>query len=369
MIQRRTVLNLTACAAIAPAVLALPARASEGPYFPPLSSRAWAGSDPAAKGWNTAALEAFFDYGQALGSTGIVIVQDGRLIAERYWTLTPEQRRASGRYTSLQHGQTPEGWPLEDVASIQKSVMSLLIGMAWRQGIVDIDKPVAAYIGEGWSKAPREKEAAITVRHLLGMASGLDKQLRYEAPAGSRWFYNTPAYGQLGPVLERATGRKLEELTTQWLTGPIGMTDSHWVARNYRMVRGNEFGFVTTPRDLARLGILLLNGGAWDGRDVVSGEWLKASFSPSQNDFAGYGYLWWLNNGAAAASAAVADSRTAGWVVPSAPADMIAARGHFNRRLYIVPSLKLVVVRLGPEGDARRFDQKLWPYLSRALPK
>ena len=370
MIRRRVVLCLTACAAMVPILAGPPAAAGEGPYFPPTGSRNWTRSDPAANGWNTKALEDVFDYAQVQGSTGIVIVQRGRIIAERYWSLTPARGQASGRFAALHHGETPEGWPIEDVASIQKSVISVLIGMAWNKGLIDIEKPVSSYLGDGWSRAPRDKEAAITVHHLLAMASGLDRRLRYESPAGTRWFYNTPAYGKLDDVLERAAGRKIGDITQEWLTGPLGMTDSRWEARTGRFVDANNIGFVTTPRDLARLGVLLLNGGTWDGRDVIaSPDWLKASFSPSQSDYPGYGYLWWLNSGGFAANSNPAAPRFSGWFVPAAPADMIAARGHFDRRLYIVPSLSLVVVRLGLEADTRRFDQDFWPHLARAIPK
>lgn len=370
MIQRRTMFRLAACAAVAPALIASPARAREGPYFPPLGSREWATSDPAAAGWNTQALSAVIDYAQAQSSTGIVIVQHGRIVAERYWTLTPEQERASGRYVSLHHGQTPEGWPMEDVASIQKSVMSLLIGMARSRGLIDIDRSVTSYIGDGWSDASREQESAITVRHLLAMASGLDQRLRYEAPPGVRWFYNTPAYGQLSKVLQRATGRTMDDISKEWLTGPLGMADSRWQLRRGRLVVGNDHGFVTTPRDLARLGLLVLHGGAWDGRNrIVDGDWLKTSLEPSQHDYAGYGFLWWLNSGGLAGNPNPARQGVADWFAPTAPRDMIAARGHFHRRLYIVPSLSLVVVRLGPQTRTRRFDQDFWPRLSQAMPK
>ena len=367
MIQRRAVFCLAACAAVAPVLSAVAGEADKNPYFPPLGSREWARSDPAATGWDTTALEALFDHGQAQGSTGLVIVQNGRIVAERYWPLTPAQRQASGRFATLHHGETPEGWPIEDVASIQKSVMCLLVGMARSKGLIDIEKSAASYVGDGWSRAPRDKESAITVRHLLSMASGLDQQLGYEAPAGTRWFYNTPAYGQLGKALERATGRKVGDLSKEWLTGPLGMADSRWETRGGRFIVGNDIGFVTTPRDLARLGLLMLHGGVWDGRDGIADRaWLKASLSASQSDYPGYGYLWWLNSGGFAEKSKLRERRFVGWFVPTAPADMIAARGHFNRRLYIVPSQSLVVVRFGPEANTRRFDQEFWLYLARA---
>ena len=363
--------HLRACLmlTLALAAASLASAAADAPYFPPSESSDWARADPLAGGWHAAALDRVFAFAQAQGSTGLVIVQDGRLVAERYWPNVPDGHGASGGYAALQHGHTPQGWPLEDVASIQKSVISLLVGIARAKGLVDIDRPVSSYLGTGWSRAPADKEALITSRHLLGMASGLDSQFRYEAAPGTRWSYNTPVYGQLAKVLERASGQALGELSAQWLTRPLGMADSRWVARAGRLRAANDNGFVTTPRDLARLGLSLLNGGTWAGRDVIGDPgWLEASFSPSQPDYPGYGLLWWLNRGGydAASGAAMKDFR--GWFVPGAPADMVAARGHYTRRLYVAPSLALVVVRLGPQAATRHFDQAFWPLLMQAVP-
>ena len=360
---------LRACLALALAATTLAAAAAEAPYFPPTDSPDWATTDPAARGWDAAALDRVFAFAQAQGSTGLVIVQGGRLIAERYWPLLPGAASATGGYAALQHGHTPQGWPLEDVASIQKSVISVLVGIARAKGLVDIDRPVSSYLGSGWSRAPADKEALITSRHLLGMASGLDSQFRYEAPAGTRWSYNTAVYGQLAKVLERASGQALGELSAQWLTRPLGMSDSRWVARAGRLRAANDNGFVTTPRDLARLGLLVLNGGTWAGRDVIGDPgWLATSFAPSQPDYAGYGLLWWLNRGGYDAASGTAKKDFRGWFVPGAPADMVAARGHYDRRLYVAPGLALVVVRLGPQAATRHFDQAFWPLLMQAVP-
>lgn len=350
--------------------------AAAEPYFPEAGSRDWARSDPVASGWDLNALEGVIDYAHAQSSTGIVIVQNGRIVAERYWRMevaepywrkAPVEKVRLGAYPiHYYHGETPEGWPIEDVASIQKSVTSVLFGIAQGKGLVDVRRSVSSYIGNGWSKAPRDREDAITVQHLLTMTSGLDERLQYEAPAGTRWFYNTTAYAQLDDVLGKFTGRAINDVTTEWLTGPLGMTDSRWVERVDGLVIGsNNIGFVTTPRDLARFGVLLLGGGVWDGKDViVSANWLRTSFSPSQDHNPSYGYLWWVN------SAGSAERRLPGeWVVPGAPADLVAAIGHFTRRLYIVPSLSLVVVRFGPEADVKNFDREIWTRLMRAVPK
>ena len=82
------------------------------------------------------------------------------------------------------HGESADGALREDVASQQKSFVALLIGIGIDKGLIDIAKPVSAYLGAGWSKATPEQEAAITVRNLMEMNSGLKENLTFDAPAG-----------------------------------------------------------------------------------------------------------------------------------------------------------------------------------------
>src|SRR6185503_9322276 len=90
-----------------------------------------------------------------------------------------------------------------DIASCQKSVVSTLCGVARERSLLDLDDAVSAHLPAGWSAADRSDEAAVTVRHLLSMTSGLDpRTLTRVAPPGRRWAYNTAAYQKLRPVLE-----------------------------------------------------------------------------------------------------------------------------------------------------------------------
>jgi CubicO group peptidase (beta-lactamase class C family) len=303
----------------------------------------------------------------------VVILWRGRLLAERYWA--PPRDLVSSQPDLFKqltfYSTTAEGWPREDVASTQKSVTSFLVGIAAEKGLVDIERPVSAYLGEGWSKASPAQEGQITVRHLLSMASGLDEQLVYEESAGTYWRYNTPAYSRLGPVLEKASGHDLNALTRAWLTEPAGMTDSGWQERPRELIppHANPIGFVTTPRDLARFGLLMLNRGVWNGTAVLGDpSWIESSFSPSQKANPAYGYLWWLNGSDSLRRGRGRTEPVAGPLIPGAPADMVAAMGALDRRLYVVPSTSLIVTRLGgPAG--RDFDRELWELLMKAVPE
>jgi CubicO group peptidase (beta-lactamase class C family) len=208
----------------------------------------------------------------------------------------------------------------------------------------------------------------IVVRHLLEMSSGLTESLRYEAPAGTKFFYNTPAYAIMKPVLEKVSGKTLDDLTRRWLTEPLGMKQTLWRQRPGAFSGvGNPTGLYTTPRDMAKLGQLVLDKGkAPGGRHIISTEQLAALFQRSPTNPA-YGRLWWLNG--SAFTLRPAGARSEAPLVPAARAEMVAALGAQDRKIYIVPSRKLVVVRTGQAAPDRNLDQEIWLRLIRAIPQ
>jgi CubicO group peptidase (beta-lactamase class C family) len=160
-------------------------------------------------------------------------------------------------------------------------------------------------------------------------------------------------------IVTAAAKLPLETLTRDWLTAPLGMVDTAWRKRPAVLAGiGNDTGLVTSPRDTARFGTMILHGGvAPDGKRIVSEQGFKAMFAPSATNPA-YGRLWWLN-GSAYTLRALA-GRVDGPLIKAAPADLVGALGAFDRRLYVVPSRKLVVVRMGATAADKDFDQQLW---------
>ena len=316
-------------------------------------------------GWNTAALDDLAAYVQSQKTTGFLIVQDRGVIYEHNWPLPPEAATFAANFT---HGTDARGALQEDVASAQKSFIAILTGVAIDKGLLDISKPVSAYIGTGWSKATPEHEKLITVRHLLEMNSGLTELLVHEAPAGTRFFYNTPAYAFMKPVLEKASGQTLDDLTRLWLTKPAGMTDTLWRRRPVAFADvGNPTGLYTTPSDMAKVGQLVLDKGkAADGTRVISEAQLAALFERSPTNPA-YGRLWWLNGSAYTLLSAGARTETA--LIPTAPADLVAALGAQDRKIYVARSRKLIVIRTGQTAPDRGFNQQLWLRLMKAAPE
>ena len=314
-------------------------------------------------GWSAGGLDELAAYVASQKTTGFLIVEDRKVVYEHNWPLPEDAAAFKANFT---HGTDASGALQEDIASGQKSFVAILAGVAIDKGLLDISKSVSDYIGPGWSKASPEQEKAITVRHLMEMSSGLAEPLTFEAPAGTKFFYNTPAYAILKPVLEKASGKTLDEMTRQWLTEPVGMADTLWRQRPAAFAAsGNPTGLFTTPRDMAKLGQLVLDSGkAANGKQVISEAQLAALFQRSPTNPA-YGRLWWLNG--STYSLRPARIRTETPLIPAAPAELVAALGAQDRKIYIVRSRKLIVVRTGQAAPDRGFDQQVWLRVMKAI--
>ena len=238
-----------------------------------------------------------------------------------------------------------------------KSVTALVLGMAIDHGwIKSVDTPVLSFFPEYADLRAPEKDR-ITLRHLLTMSSGLDwhefdvpytdaanSEIRMDtapdpyrfaleqpmvAPPGQIWNYNSGSTELLGAVLRKATGKPLDQLARTMLFGPLGITDVEW----YRYAQDNPSaaaGLRLRPRDLAKIGQVVLQHGAWNGKRLVSASWVGASTTPQINGQGVffYGYQFWLGR-------SLVDKHVVDWA---------AAWGLGGQRVFIVPDLDLVVV-------------------------
>ena len=291
----------------------------------------WTLSDPASQGMDPNGIQAAFQYGESQGSNALLVIRNGYLVAEWY----------------------APGWnedDQEDSYSMSKSISSALYGTAFAEGIFPgLDTEAADYISE-WNDP---QHGDISLRHLLSMNSGLhwdfftdyfflglaNDQTQFaidlgmDATPGTSWVYNNSACQTLSGVFERRTGRQLHEYAQVRLFDVIGMHDATWLTDNV----GNTLSYRTvyaSGREFAKFGYLFLRGGLWDGTQVVPRRYVKKSARPSQTQNPDYGFLWWLN--------------TARSYMPDVPADAFYAAGAGEKRIYVVPSKDLVVVRLGP---------------------
>ena len=192
----------------------------------------------------------------------------------------------------------PDGRMQHDIASSQKNIISVLIAIAAERSLLTFNDPVSKHLDQGWSQSAPKEEAAITIWHLLTMTSGLGDDMSYVAPPGTVWRYNVgPAWHQLKPLLEAASEQTLQDLTDEWLAEPLGMEESIWIERpgmNY--LNGRPFeALLTSARDLARFGNMILNKGTLAGRQILKTESITELLTPSQELNRAYGLLWWLN--------------------------------------------------------------------------
>ncbi|TCZ74593.1 serine hydrolase domain-containing protein [Flaviaesturariibacter aridisoli] len=320
-------------------------------YFPP-SGNSWETVSPTALGWNVAALDTLAPWLQSKNTKAFLILKNGRIAYEKYF----------GTFTA------DSNWYW---ASAGKTATALLTGIAVGEGRIDIANKVSQYIGTGWTSAPLAKENAITVRHLLTMTSGLDDGvpdndcttpacLQYKADAGTRWAYHNGAHTKLHNVVESATGQTYNAYFAAKVRDRIGM-NGLWVAGGY-----NEI-YYSTPRSAARFGLLLYNKGNWNGTALVSEGWWNTQVATSQNLNLSYGYLTWLNG---KASAMVPGSQVVFPVslIPNAPADLFAALGKNDQKIYVSRAQGLVVIRMGdsagtPALASSGFDNEVWAKL------
>jgi len=320
---------------------------------PPTLGDGWTVATPEESGFDAAALCNAVER-LATPQTnvhGLLIERRGRLVGEWYFSGTD---KPGGAWFARAASFGPAD--KHDLRSITKSVTSILFGIAQGQGkLPPIDTPVLDLFPEYADLATPERRA-ITLEHLLTMTPGLEwdesgtyaslnnsetrmkmasDRLRFVlerplvAPPGTRFTYNGGATALLGDVVARRTGMPLTQFAREALFEPLGIDDVEWRADS----KGKAYawgGLRLRPRDLAKIGRMMLNDGRWGERQVVPAAWVRESLRGRVPAEAGwtYGYQWWSGK-----------LRWRGGALP-----WIAGFGNGGQRLYLVPSLDLVVV-------------------------
>jgi CubicO group peptidase (beta-lactamase class C family) len=244
---------------------------------------------------------------------------------------------------------------LNDMRSVTKSVASLAVGAAIDRRLISLNEPIFNFFPEFSDLRSTEKDQ-IQLVHALTMSVGLawvestpdnsgnnDEERMLEAPdpcryvlslpttapAGQEFFYNTGALMLLSAVVGKATGQALDEFARTTLFEPLGIRNIEWFR-----VKGEASdagsGLRLRPRDMAKIGQLVLEGGRWKNRQIVSKAWIDASTTAHINGpgLFFYGYLWWLGR-------SLFKGREMCWV---------GAFGRGGQSIRIVPELDLVVV-------------------------
>jgi CubicO group peptidase (beta-lactamase class C family) len=257
-------------------------------------------------------------------------------------------------------------------ASAGKTLTATVTGIAAQEGFLSINNKVSDYLGTGWTSAPIAKENLITNKHLLTMTSGLNDalgdnvspaNLQYVADSGSRWAYHN-VYVKLQDVVAASTGQTWDTYFNTKLKNPIGM-NGMWIQNQGLSV------YWSNSRSMARFGLLALNNGKWKDTQLVNSNFMQQATTTSQNINLAYGYLWWLN-GKTSFKLPQTQFQFNGEIIPTAPDEMYCALGKNDQKIYIVPSRKLVIIRMGNAADdvnmaLSDFDEILWEKISAVI--
>ncbi len=300
----------------------------------------------------------------------LLIFRRGRLVSESYFPGEDEDNHRGNIGLVLHNRDT-----LHDVRSVSKTVVALALLLAHEQGYIrSLDQPIFDYFPEYAQRHAHSGKERITIRHALTMTAGLDwnedvpfshpdsslAQLgdapdpidfvlgrRLVAPPGSIFTYNGGLTQLLAAIIHRSTGRNVEEFTREHLFSPLGIQRYEWAKRRDGEPDADS-GLRLRSRDMARIGLLLANGGEWGDRRILSSRLVEEAVSEQVNiplqveaaalgDRQGYGYQLWRFS----------------FLEGEERIELIELSGNGGQKVYIDEANRLMVVITAGDYDRR----------------
>ncbi len=296
----------------------------------------WQNSTPEEQGMDSTMLDSMMNYLQEgdYAIDSVLVIRNGYLVLEEY--------------PNSQYDKNT----LHFIYSCTKSVSSTLIGIAIKEGfIANVTQKVVDFFPDRDIDNLDTRKKNITLEHLLTMSAGfewdewtywywdpqndfnqaiesgdmvqfiLDKPMANEP--GTKWVYNSAVSHLLSAIVQETSGMSTLDFAKKYLFEPLGISNINW-GRDSQGVYYGGYDLYMRPQDMAKIGYLFLNNGTWDGKQIISTDWViqstKVAFYPWGST--GYGYQWWLN--------------------PSG--GYYFASGLFSQRIIIIPNSDLVVV-------------------------
>jgi len=304
-------------------------------------TKAWRKATPASVGVDQESLESF-DAGLARGKYMLVdsfqVFRCGAEVFARNYphnygqiygkeakTKGPLNARLTGPYNYFDPYWHPfyHGTNMHTMQSVSKTVTSVIFGTAITRGDfkAGLDTPVLNFFDVAKVKNVDDRKRRMTLKHVLTMTTGLtwNEELAYDDPRndasimealddwvqyvidkpmaeepGKVFQYSSGATELLAHIFQKATGQDIESYGEKYLFAPLGMKH-HW-KRTYLGIVDTEGGLYLTGDDLAKIGYLYLHEGLWDGKQIVSKDWVQKSLTPyidAEEKFQ-YGFKWWL---------------------------------------------------------------------------
>lgn len=284
----------------------------------------------------------------------------GRVYGKEAKVKGPLNARLTGPYNYFDPAWHPyyHGTDMHTMQSVTKTVSSVIVGAAITRGDfkANLDTPLLHYFDVARVKNVDERKKRITLRHVLTMTTGMEwtENVAYDDPrneanlmeASEDWVqyvidhpmvnepgtvfnYSSGTSELLAYIFEKETGQDIEKYGEKYLFTPLGM--KHYWKRSPMGLVDTEGGLFLSATDLAKIGYLYLHDGMWDGKQVVSKEWVQQSLTPFVDAEEGmkYGFKWWLL------------PRTDG------PGFVWMALGFGGQRLMVLPEKDLIAVFTG----------------------
>ena len=313
----------------------------------PWPTRGWRTSTPEEQGLNSNKLAEAVEFvvREKVRAHSLLVIRNGFVVADVYfYPYAPNTRH--------------------DVASVTKSITSTLIGMAIDRGLIkDVAQPVLGLFADRTASNLDSRKRAMTLEHLLMMESGLEcinsptevtlfrmmgspdwVQFMLDLPMtdapGSRFAYNSGAVHLLSALTRKSSGMKALDFARRSLFEPLGISDVVWPS-DPRGEDNNGWGDLQLrPHDMAKIGYLFLNKGLWEGKHVLSSDWVRAATEKRVSLPGGesYGYLWWM---------------------PAQPPGLVEARGRGGQRIIIWQEKNAVIVFTGGGFEPGRVGRHL----------
>ena len=318
----------------------------KGIYWP---TNGWQTCDPSDVGMDSDDLYKAYEYamGESFNTHGLVVIRKGYIVGEYY----DANSNSSSRFPSY---------------SVAKSFLSALVGIAIEEGhISNVNDYAKDYLWKWGGANVDERKKQITVKHLLGMASGIEWNEDYsdsdndimqmvntndylefminkptDRDPFTYWEYNTGNSVLLSGVLHQATDESAYQYGREKLFIPMGIDDISWDSDPKGLTVGG-WGIRTTVRSYAKFGYLFLNSGKWDDQQLVPENWVNQSVSPITENIDYYGLHWWILKG-------FGDF--------DLPDDIYLAIGIHGQIIYVIPSKNIVIAKFSSNSDPLNAD-------------
>ena len=293
-------------------------------------------------------LDQAFESGQLSGLHSVLIMHKGEILAERYF---PGEDECWGKALGIVQ---PDAGSLHDLRSVTKSIVSLLYGIALSDSLVPkLDESLIAQFPEYGDLAADPHRRGILVRHALTMQMGTEwsEDLPYTDPRNSEiamemaadrhrfvldrpmvgepgggWTYNGGATAIIACLIAKGVGKSIDIYATETLFAALGIENFEWITGSDGVPVAAS-GLRLTIHDLAKIGKLIIDNGAWQSKQIVPADWLTDSMTPYADlpDGLRYGFFWWL-------------------APDGSPPHWVAGIGNGGQRLMINPANQLIVV-------------------------